>query len=278
MNLRLAPAFALTFFLAGCGSTLLADPEVSAKFTLDEAKELIQREYRWFWGDGSTEHAQAALKFTPERIEVIGQHAEGQKFGTLVCPFEEFSPHVDEDAKTVGSGRYKGAGIYNVHAVDKGSGCSGFIMSVSTLERAKTVAAAFLRWKGSTRDERQVWYAQQQRSSAATRSAQDARSIPDEVKRLRAVAEQAVREMRFADAADAYLDGLKVAPAWAEGQFNAALVLGEIYFYDDAIIHMRRYLALVPNAPDARAVQNKISAWENAERSMQSGRVADANK
>jgi hypothetical protein len=278
MSLRLAPALALTLFLAGCGSTLLADPEISAKYTLDEAKELIQREYRWFWGDGSSEHAQAALKFTPERIELIGQYAEGQKFRTLVCPFQEFSPRVDDDTKTVGSGRYRGSPAYDVLVADKGSGCSGLTISVSTLERAKTLAAAFLRWKESTREERQVWYAQQQRFSAATRSAQDARSIPEEVRRLRTVAEQAVREMRFADAADAYLDGLKVAPAWAEGQFNAALVLGEIYFYDDAIVHMRRYLALVPNAPDARAAQNKINAWENAERSMQSGRVADANK
>lgn len=278
MSLRLAPALALTFFLTGCGSTLLADPEVSARFTLDEAKQLIQREYRWFWGDGSSEHAQAALKFTPERIELIGQHAEGQKFRTLVCPFQEFSPRVDDDTKTVGSGRYRGSPAYDVLVADKGSGCSGLTISVSTLERAKTLAAAFLRWKESTRDERQVWYAQQQRFSAATRSAQDARSISEEVRRLRTVAEQAVREMRFADAADAYLDGLKVAPAWAEGQFNVALVLCEIYFYDDAIFHMRRYLALVPNAPDARAAQNKINAWENAERSMQSGRVADANK
>jgi hypothetical protein len=84
----------------------------------------------------------------------------------------------------------------------------------------------------------------------------------EDVRRYRVQAEVAVNEKRFQDAANLYARALYIAPWWPEGHFNAALILGDLRQYDKAIDHMTKYLALVPNAADARAAQDKIYAWE----------------
>ncbi|MDX2276672.1 MAG: hypothetical protein NW206_14570 [Hyphomonadaceae bacterium] len=76
--------------------------------------------------------------------------------------------------------------------------------------------------------------------------------------------ELAVRASRTIDAARLYRDALRTAPAWAEGRFNLGLLYGELELYPEAITEMRRYLYLAPNAPDARAVQDRIYEWEAA--------------
>jgi tetratricopeptide (TPR) repeat protein len=86
--------------------------------------------------------------------------------------------------------------------------------------------------------------------------------LPETAHRFKVQAEGAVNDKQFADAADYYEQAIEVAPWWPEGHFNRALVLGEIKEYQQAIIEMKRYILLVPNAPDARAVQDKIYDWE----------------
>jgi regulator of sirC expression with transglutaminase-like and TPR domain len=75
-------------------------------------------------------------------------------------------------------------------------------------------------------------------------------------------AESAVREKRLADAVRLYQSALKIVPWWPEGHFNRSLVLAELNRYGEAISEMKRYLALVPDAPNARAAQDKIYEWE----------------
>ena len=87
--------------------------------------------------------------------------------------------------------------------------------------------------------------------------------LPEEARRFRVQAESAVRDKRFGDAAQRYGDALKVAPWWPEGHFNRALVLAELNRYDEAIRSMKRYLALVPAAANARQAQDVIYAWED---------------
>lgn len=87
-------------------------------------------------------------------------------------------------------------------------------------------------------------------------------SLPEGARRLKVQAELAVREKKFQDAADLYGESLRVAPWWAEGHFNQALVLGEIKNYDIAVREMGYYLQLAPDAPNARAAQDKIYEWE----------------
>jgi Flp pilus assembly protein TadD len=100
---------------------------------------------------------------------------------------------------------------------------------------------------------------------AALRSYQTAKVKPElseKSRRFKVQAEGAIRDKDFVGAVDLYGEALKVSPWWPEGHFNRALVLAETKDYDTAIIEMKRYLALVPNAPNARAAQDKIYDWE----------------
>lgn len=87
-------------------------------------------------------------------------------------------------------------------------------------------------------------------------------SFPEEARKFKVQAEAAVRDKAFAEAAALYGKALEIAPWWPEGHFNRAAVLSESGSYLGAIREMKRYLALVPNAPNARAAQDKIYDWE----------------
>ncbi|MDX2276670.1 MAG: hypothetical protein NW206_14560 [Hyphomonadaceae bacterium] len=89
-------------------------------------------------------------------------------------------------------------------------------------------------------------------------------SHAEDLRRVQVQVEAAVRASRTIDAARLYRDALRTAPAWAEGRFNLGLLYGELELYPEAITEMRRYLYLAPNAPDARAVQDRIYEWEAA--------------
>ncbi len=84
----------------------------------------------------------------------------------------------------------------------------------------------------------------------------------EDIRRFQIQAETVVRSKRFQDAADLYEDALTVAPWWPAGHFNRALVLSEIGDFKAAVREMKRYLSLVPDAPNARAAQDKIYDWE----------------
>ena len=86
--------------------------------------------------------------------------------------------------------------------------------------------------------------------------------LPQDARRFKVQAELAVEERRFSDAAELFKQALTVAPWWPEGHYNRALVLGELGSHALAIRSMKRYLALVPDAPDAQAAQDRIYAWE----------------
>jgi hypothetical protein len=87
-------------------------------------------------------------------------------------------------------------------------------------------------------------------------------SFAEDMRRLQIQAESALRSKDFMKAVDLYGRALQLAPWWPEGRFNRAIVLGELGDYEIAILEMKRYLRLVPNAPDARTWQDKIYVWE----------------
>ncbi len=86
--------------------------------------------------------------------------------------------------------------------------------------------------------------------------------VPEEARKFKVQAEGAIQEKKFKDAADLYREALNVAPWWPDGYFNRALVLGETGEYEEAMREMKFYLQLVPDAPDARAAQDKVYQWE----------------
>jgi len=86
--------------------------------------------------------------------------------------------------------------------------------------------------------------------------------LPEEARKYKVQAEGAVNDKNFAEAALLFRQALILAPCWPVGHFNLSLVLAESQDYAAAIIEMQRYLALVPEASDARAAQDKIYGWE----------------
>jgi tetratricopeptide (TPR) repeat protein len=86
--------------------------------------------------------------------------------------------------------------------------------------------------------------------------------LPEEARRLSVQAEDAVQDKNLDDAADLSEQAIHVAPWWPAGHFNYAVILSETGDYGHAVREMKRYLLLVPDAPDAQAVQNYIYKWE----------------
>ena len=86
--------------------------------------------------------------------------------------------------------------------------------------------------------------------------------VSDEVTKKRLLAEDAVQEKSFAAAEDYYKAGITIDPTWAPGWYNAALISAELKDYAAAALDMKHYLILLPDAPDAAAVKEKLLLWE----------------
>ncbi|MGH8747067.1 MAG: CFI-box-CTERM domain-containing protein [Burkholderiales bacterium] len=106
--------------------------------------------------------------------------------------------------------------------------------------------------------------AQFEQDAARYRALAQKPALPEEARRFKVQAEFALGQKRYGDAIRFYGEGLKIAPWWPEGHFNRALLLAQTQRYGQATIEMRRYLELEPNAPDARAAQDRIYQWEAA--------------
>lgn len=87
-------------------------------------------------------------------------------------------------------------------------------------------------------------------------------ALPEEARRHKVLATDALDGKRYLDAARSFRCGLAAAPWWTEGHFNAALLYAESGRFSEAVAHMRRYVALAPDATDARDAQDRIYLWE----------------
>jgi hypothetical protein len=65
-------------------------------------------------------------------------------------------------------------------------------------------------------------------------------SLPGEIGGLHSLAKAAVNEKNFVTAAERYDRAVSLAPWWADGHFNEALVLGELDAVDAAAVEMQR--------------------------------------
>lgn len=66
----------------------------------------------------------------------------------------------------------------------------------------------------------------------------------------------------YSKALGCYNGLLSAFPWYADGYYNVALISAQLNRYDWAIPNMKAYLQLAPDAPDARAAQDKIYEWE----------------
>ena len=117
-------------------------------------------------------------------------------------------------------------------------------------------------------DEQARIWAEFQKRAAAWRALPAKPPISDDVKQHRLLAEDAFNQKQFDTAAAEYEAGLEIDPHWAQGHFNAALIYGELKDYDDAIWHMRCYLELTPDAPDAQEARDQMLLWQGKARQL----------
>jgi len=84
--------------------------------------------------------------------------------------------------------------------------------------------------------------------------------LPEEARRFRVVADDAVQNNNFDKAAGYYEQGLAIDPMWPAGQYNVAVIYKELNFYTMAVMHMKRYLALKPE--DTQKYRDQMYIWE----------------
>jgi tetratricopeptide (TPR) repeat protein len=142
--------------------------------------------------------------------------------------------------------------------------CKVYLMLFETEDKANRYAAAVNRliWENSPEMEAKR-SAQFPLIAAQWRSAAVKPSMPDEAHVHQVLAENAVREKNFDKAIDEYEAALEIFPTWPDGQNNLAFLCGETGDYDCGVEHAQDYLELVPNAPDAEAVKDKIIIWKD---------------
>lgn len=70
------------------------------------------------------------------------------------------------------------------------------------------------------------------------------------------------KDNNYLEAIKLYQQAIGIEQTIPESHFNLALAYGKVEDYDYAIIEMKKYLMLVPEAKDARAAKDKIYEWE----------------
>lgn len=129
--------------------------------------------------------------------------------------------------------------------------------------RAQRLADALLTLKAAAAPE--ALALEQQRFDAIVRQYREADPKPgvtEDMRRYEVQAEAAIQGKQFEQAAELYDKALEIAPWWPQAHFNRALLLESLEQYGLAVDEMQRYLALAPDAPNARAAQDKIYQWE----------------
>lgn len=87
--------------------------------------------------------------------------------------------------------------------------------------------------------------------------------LPDSAYQHKVLAEEAYKNKDLKKAFAEYQAGLAAFPTWPEGQFNDALIAGELQHYRLAVHRMKEYLMLAPDATDAQAAKDKIIIWQD---------------
>lgn len=101
------------------------------------------------------------------------------------------------------------------------------------------------------------------KAAAAWRALPAKPAISEDVRAQRVLAEAAFKEGNLNKALYHYERGVELYPVWAEGRFNAALIASELKFYDEAVEHMRAYLELAPDSPDAVSARDQVVIWQD---------------
>jgi tetratricopeptide (TPR) repeat protein len=140
-------------------------------------------------------------------------------------------------------------------------------MNFMTKGRAEEFAAAL---QFLAADAREKVQAQQEASfrqflpqAKAWREAAVKPAMPEAAHEHQVLAEYAFKEKDTDKAINEYTAALDDYPCWPEGQFNLATLAGEKKLFAVAVFHMKEYLELVPDSPDAQAAKDSIIIWKD---------------
>lgn len=87
--------------------------------------------------------------------------------------------------------------------------------------------------------------------------------MPENAREHQVLAEYAFKNRETEKAIKEYEAAVAIFPTWPEGQFNLATLAGEQKDYDTAVLHMRQYLELAPDSPDAQNAKDSIIVWKD---------------
>jgi tetratricopeptide (TPR) repeat protein len=171
-----------------------------------------------------------------------------------VCYIPEFDPGVAAFSALTTCTR-AGSTVFGVHFTNRNDAVV-FANSMNRLIQAATTDIARRRSAASALDAR-----------AGDCAAKGSPLVLPEPARAKGVlGAAAYRDKKFEDALDYYREGVQIEPCWPEGNFNAALLAGELEEYEEAAQYMRRYLVLVPASADAQVAKDKILVWDERAR------------
>jgi hypothetical protein len=112
-------------------------------------------------------------------------------------------------------------------------------------------------------------FAQFQVQAKAWRDAAVKPAMPEAAHEHQVLAEYAFKEKDTDKAINEYTAALGVYSYWPEGQFNLATLAGEKKLYAVAVLHMKEYLELVPDSPDAQAAKDSVIIWRDKLQTLQ---------
>jgi tetratricopeptide (TPR) repeat protein len=101
-------------------------------------------------------------------------------------------------------------------------------------------------------------------------------TMPEAAREHQVLAEFAFKEKNVDKAIAEYQAALSIFPTWPEGQYNLATLAGEKKMYELAIQHMKEYLELAPDSPDAQAAKDSVIIWKDKLQSVNATLQADA--
>jgi tetratricopeptide (TPR) repeat protein len=101
--------------------------------------------------------------------------------------------------------------------------------------------------------------------------------MPDAAHDHQVLAEYAFKEKDTDKAINEYTAALGIYPYWPEGQFNLATLAGEKKLYAVAVFHMKEYLELVPDSPDAQAAKDSVIIWRDKLQTLQTAVNSNVN-
>lgn len=102
-----------------------------------------------------------------------------------------------------------------------------------------------------------------EKQASEYRSLQVKPPVSEEQRRLIVQANAANNRKHYAEALELYHKSVDLDPvAFPAAYYNMALLCAQINRPAKAIANMKKYLLLLPEAPDARAAQDKIYEWE----------------